>query len=69
MRVKISLILIGLLLLITIVTGCGTDPGKKTPEDQTGLTTPTNLTATAIGSGQIDLSWTASTDDKGVTGY
>ena len=69
MRAKFSQILTGFLLLITFMTGCGTDPGKKTPEDQTGLTTPTNLTATAIGSGQIDLSWTASTDDKGVTGY
>jgi chitodextrinase len=32
-------------------------------------TTPTNLTATAISSSQINLSWTASTDNVGVTGY
>ena len=32
-------------------------------------TAPTNLTATAISSSQINLSWTASTDNVGVTGY
>jgi len=30
---------------------------------------PTNLTATAAGSTQINLSWTASTDNVGVVGY
>src|SRR3990167_1903931 len=32
-------------------------------------TVPTNLSATAISSSQINLSWTASTDNVGVTGY
>jgi subtilisin family serine protease len=32
-------------------------------------TAPTNLTATAISSSQINLAWTASTDNIGVTGY
>ena len=32
-------------------------------------TTPTNLTATAISGSQVNLSWTASTDNVGVTGY
>ena len=32
-------------------------------------TAPTNLTATAASSAQINLSWTASTDNVGVTGY
>jgi large repetitive protein len=32
-------------------------------------TTPTNLTATAVSGSQINLSWNASTDDVGVTGY
>ncbi|HEY6265627.1 MAG TPA: fibronectin type III domain-containing protein [Candidatus Acidoferrum sp.] len=32
-------------------------------------TTPGNLTATAISSSQINLSWTASTDPAGITGY
>jgi chitodextrinase len=32
-------------------------------------TAPTGLTATSAGSGQINLTWAASTDDVGVTGY
>jgi fibronectin type 3 domain-containing protein len=36
--------------------------------DTTSPTAPTNLTATVSGS-QINLSWTASTDNVGVTGY
>ena len=32
-------------------------------------TAPTNLTAAAAGSSQIDLTWSASTDNVGVTGY
>jgi hypothetical protein len=31
--------------------------------------TPTGLSATAIGGSQVDLSWNASTDNIGVTGY
>ncbi len=37
--------------------------------DTTPPTAPTNLTATATSSTQINLSWTASTDNVGVTGY
>ena len=37
--------------------------------DVTAPTTPTNLTATAISTTQINLSWSASTDNVGVTGY
>ena len=37
--------------------------------DTTAPTAPANLTATAASSGQINLAWTAATDNVGVTGY
>jgi chitodextrinase len=37
--------------------------------DTQAPTVPTNLSATAISSSGINLSWTASTDNVGVTGY
>ena len=37
--------------------------------DTTPPTVPTGLTATAVSSSQINLSWTPSTDNVGVTGY
>ncbi|KKW45452.1 MAG: Coagulation factor 5/8 type domain protein, partial [Parcubacteria group bacterium GW2011_GWB1_56_8] len=39
------------------------------PADTQAPTVPANLTATAISSSQINLSWTASTDNVGVSGY
>jgi hypothetical protein len=41
----------------------------STAADTTPPTVPTSFTATAISSSQINLSWTASTDNVGVTGY
>ena len=41
----------------------------QAPPDTTAPSVPTNLTATAASSTQINLSWTASTDNVGVTGY
>jgi chitodextrinase/PKD repeat protein len=43
-------------------------PGSTAP-DTTAPSTPTGLTATAASSSQINLSWTAATDNVGVTGY
>src|SRR2546427_91151 len=37
--------------------------------DTTPPTAPTRLAATPVGTSQINLSWTASTDNVGVTGY
>jgi chitodextrinase len=39
------------------------------PPDTTPPTAPTNLTATAASASQVNLAWTASTDNLGVTGY
>ena len=41
----------------------------STAADVTPPTAPTNLTANAVGSLAVDLSWTAGTDSVGVTGY
>ena len=40
-----------------------------TAPDTTAPTAPTNLSATPISASQINLSWTASTDNVGVAGY
>jgi chitodextrinase len=40
-----------------------------TAPDTTPPTAPTNLVASAVSSSQINLSWTVSTDNVGVTGY
>jgi glucose/arabinose dehydrogenase/fibronectin type 3 domain-containing protein len=37
--------------------------------DNTPPTAPSGLTATAAGAGQVNLAWTAGTDNVGVTGY
>ena len=41
----------------------------QSASDGTAPTVPTNLSATATSSSQINLSWSASTDAVGVTGY
>jgi len=42
---------------------------SQTPPATTPPTAPTGLTAAPVSSSQIDLSWGASTDNTGVTGY
>src|SRR5437660_3732935 len=66
-----------LLAAITVVfSGCARSDGEtrnevgSTPSaDTTPPTTPTGLTAAAAGSTGANLSWSASTDNVGVTGY
>jgi hypothetical protein len=50
------------------LSGCG-GGSVNSSLTSTGPTAPTNLTATAASSSQIGLSWTASTDPAGVSGY
>ena len=74
--IKSSLRLLGILILTALLavflnacSGGGGDEGGGGGGDAEAPTTPTNLTATAISSSQIDLSWNASTDNMGVAGY
>ena len=46
-----------------------TSGGTPPPSDTTAPTVPAGLTATTVSSSQINLSWSASTDSTGVTGY
>jgi fibronectin type 3 domain-containing protein len=50
------------------LSGYSNVSSATTPDTQ-APTAPTTLTATAAGGTQINLSWTASTDNVGVTGY
>ena len=52
-------------------SGCtqDTDNDCASDADTTPPTTPTDFAANSISTTQIDLSWTASTDDTGVSGY
>ena len=49
---------------LVVSTGGGSPPTDSSPP-----TVPQNLAATTAGSTQINLGWTASTDDVAVTGY
>ncbi len=56
----------------TALTAAQLQTDMATPigsSDTTPPTAPTNLTANAVSSSEIDLGWTASTDNVGVTGY
>jgi chitodextrinase len=45
------------------------DTGAPAPPDTAAPSVPANLSATAVSTAQINLSWTASTDNVGVSGY
>ncbi|HSR89628.1 MAG TPA: DUF4038 domain-containing protein [Candidatus Udaeobacter sp.] len=50
-------------------TGSIPAPAVVVPPDTVAPSMPTNLSGTAISSSQINLTWTASTDNVGVIGY
>lgn len=52
--------------ILVTVNNNGTAPP---PSDTTAPSIPSNLAASAVASTQINISWTASTDNVGVTGY
>jgi len=56
------------LCLVFLATGCNSTSSAP-PPDTTPPTAPTSLVATVVSPAQINLSWTASTDNVGVTGY
>ncbi len=58
-----------LLILCCGLAIAGCNSASAPPPDTIPPTVPTNLVAAAVSSSQINLSWTASTDDVAVTGY
>lgn len=65
---------LSVLMFVLVVTACGgggggggDNPGGTA--DTSSPSVPTGLTATAVSAAQIDLSWTAATDNVGVTAY
>lgn len=61
-------VFVGLSILSSafVFVGC---KSSAPPPDTTPPSTPANLVSTVISSTQINLTWTASTDNVGVTGY
>jgi len=57
-----------LALSILGISGCNSSPSAP-PPDTIAPSAPSGLTVTATSSSQINLAWTASTDNVGVTGY
>jgi endo-1,4-beta-D-glucanase Y/chitodextrinase len=57
------------MLNLLFISGNWWKPDYSGGSDTQAPTAPTGLTATAASSSQINLSWTASTDNVGVTGY
>ncbi len=65
---ELSAVALFSLCLFFLVAGCNSSPYAP-PPDTAPPAAPANLTATAASATQINLSWTASTDNVGVTGY
>ena len=60
----------GVFLALGFLVGLsGCNNSSTPPPDTIAPTAPSGLTVTAVSSSQVNLSWTASTDNVGVTGY
>jgi chitodextrinase len=68
-RMKWLLVTSSLALAFAGCGGGGDNSLSGGPSDTTPPSTPTGLTATAVSASQINLSWSASTDNVAVTGY
>ncbi len=62
-----------ILVIAFIVPGCGGggggDDGGGAPTDTTAPSVPKDVNATTVSTSQIHVTWSASIDNKGVTGY
>ncbi|BBJ22708.1 fibronectin type III domain-containing protein [Candidatus Nitrotoga sp. AM1P] len=65
-RVNVTNVLAGYSRIVEIEAWSAAASGSS---DTTAPTVPTGLSATPVSSAQINLSWAASTDNVGVTGY
>jgi chitodextrinase len=71
-RIRSNFICLTLIVLCSalVLTGCSSSSSSYAPApDTTPPSAPANLTATVASATQINLTWTASTDNVGVTGY
>ena len=70
---EIAVSLLAPLLLAILLQGCTASTNSQNPDppsgDQTAPTAPGSLAASAASSAQINLTWSASSDNVGVTGY
>jgi chitodextrinase len=66
--VRAAAVATSILMAMGFLAGCASGPGNSST-DTAPPTAPTNLAATAASTTQINLSWTPSTDNVGVTGY
>jgi cellulose 1,4-beta-cellobiosidase len=72
LRMKVSLLLAACSVALAGCTASGdSEPANSTPNplDTTPPSQPMGLTASEVGSTGANLSWSASTDNIGVTGY
>ena len=73
-RLCVAVVSFLMVIAMLMMQGCTASTNSSTPNDPPGgdttaPTAPGALTATAASGTQLNLSWTASTDNVGVTGY